>query len=117
MVFKNYIPVQGQAALLLKESPGIEDNLDGLWTGKDGKPGDNRASQEMRLVSLKDAVTTSGHWCFSQAKQSFAAVRSQAELGNEIFSILDPLCSYRKFFGSTRVPMSRKRITDTMSAL
>src|SRR5439155_20937155 len=54
---------------LAQESPGIEDNLNGIGTGEHREPADDRAGQEIGRLVLEDAVAGAGHW--KDTKQSF----------------------------------------------
>src|SRR5258708_29050050 len=85
VILQDHIPEEVQALLLLEEAPGIEHDLGRVGPGEHRQPGDDGAGQEVRLLLLPDAIARARHGSLRarDAKRSFAAVRSQAELGNE----------------------------------
>ena len=61
VVFQDYVSEEPETLLSLQKGPRVEKDLGGFWAVEDGKPVDDRTSEEMGIGVVVDFAAGAGH--------------------------------------------------------
>jgi hypothetical protein len=83
MVLENDIAVKQEMSLLMKESPGIEDDLNRLGPSEYRNPADDRAGEEVGILGFENSVACPAHGSVIEGNGVSKKGVPKREFGNE----------------------------------
>jgi hypothetical protein len=73
VVFQDHIAEYREAVVLLKKSPGVQNDIHGFRAGEYRQPVVDGCRQKMRVLVVQNLIAAAGHWSFLRSSEAGAS--------------------------------------------